>query len=381
MTEPAQRPRKRSPGCLLALGLLALLLPAAVLWGSVKGYVLPNTLMGDLVDVCYAPGEGGGLLWVLTDDSFYYTHESNCGGTRSVSSECLGCKHRLYGFDPASEEVRHQQVISYPDLPPQAELVHSGAWVWLVGPERGDTPPTLRAYDSSTHAQVLDTAGFVRRHKQAIGAGITELDLAREPLRLELTTRDGRELTYLFGEDVVVSDEDLQARKPASAEVVTRYVLGRERSGTDRYRLFRVTGPRSRVRSSWSAEQLSDPGRLAFRECAAEPLSPEAVYLDPILLHQDADGAVLIHQDAIGKSARRSLTLVGRDGRARWTVPPAELFEELMVTPDDSFSSTFFVKSRLDVVRAGDAYLLSLKKVGLLAFDGRTGKTRWSLEF
>ena len=101
------------------------------------------------------------------------------------------------------------------------------------------------------------------------------------------------------------------------------------------------------------------------------------------MLYYDDDGAVIIYQDQIGKTADRLLSRVDSEGNIKWTKSTAndELFEELKLDEDENpFGKMFFMKGNLKGDRGGNMFIFKLKGKGILCFDWNTGEKIWDMD-
>jgi len=145
-----------------------------------------------------------------------------------------------------------------------------------------------------------------------------------------------------------------------------------------------VSGPKSELAGNTSYESyLSEPHSMEFfLKSTSTPLNPGKVYIEGIILYQDSDCAIILHQDQAGKKANRMLTCVDASGKEKWTTPPAELFDELKVDEDkNAFSQIFFMKDKISAERLGNIVALKVEDAGIMGFDYNSGKKLWSLEF
>ncbi|MGH2574164.1 MAG: hypothetical protein ACRDFC_00535, partial [Ignavibacteria bacterium] len=118
-----------------------------------------------------------------------------------------------------------------------------------------------------------------------------------------------------------------------------------------------------------------------FTKSIAEKITPDKVYIEGIIFHQDNECVIILHQDNAGKKADRMLTCIDYSGKLKWTIQQGELFEKLIVDEDDNpFSKIFFMKDKVGVIRAGNIVVLKLEDAGVMGFDYNTGKKLWTID-
>ena len=167
-------------------------------------------------------------------------------------------------------------------------------------------------------------------------------------------------------------------------EIISMPVLSAENSSGPRKKLYKVTGPRGKLMTNISSLEsyARDAHTLEFFTGAtSEPLG-DKVYLEGIMYYQNADCAIIIHIDQLGKKSNRMMTCVDlKTGKEKWTIQQSDLFKKMKVDEnDDAFSSIFFTKDKIQVKRQDNLVVLQLEGEGLMGFDFNTGKKLWTLD-
>lgn len=91
--------------------------------------------------------------------------------------------------------------------------------------------------------------------------------------------------------------------------------------------------------------------------------------MKPVLVNQDKEYAVFVHQDRVGKQARRILTCVDANGIKKWTVPPDVLFSAIMEAEPGDMGGQ----------RQGNLFVLNIKRLGAIGFDLASGRRLWQI--
>ncbi|RPI18632.1 MAG: hypothetical protein EHM58_04815 [Ignavibacteriae bacterium] len=374
-------------GCLLYI-LLFIILMVGLAGVGVYLYtsvLFPNKIKGDLLNVTYVPGKDAesGKLWIVTDGSFSYIQETKSPGKYSVGREGIFCKTWTYIYDPVNQQVLKKLKTDYDELPPRPEMFTKDGNVWIVSQEQFDYEPMINIFNAETMEPVMDTKGFISKHEE-LSSGIINLSVTfEEPRHFNIKTRDGQSFVYSIELDELFTNyNDLRVRMIGEGpETVNIFALGEKSSGPRKV-LYRVTGPAKELKTnSLSESYLDDANTLKFfTKSTAQKLTPDKVYLEGLILYQDKDAVVILHQDQVGKNASRMLTCVGTDGKLMWTKNQDELFEELAVTEDDAFSVIFFMKSKIKATREGNLLLFKFEPKGIIGFDFNSGKKLWTLE-
>lgn len=345
----------------------------------------PNKIRGDLLDMTYVPGKdnSSGKLWILTDGSFTYIQKTSSPGKTSIGRKGLFCKTYTYIYDPIEKKVLKEFKTNYDDLPPKPKLFYQDGIIWMVSTQQFSYEPMITIYNAETAEEIMDTKAFVNKHPQ-LSSGMSNLYIDENPKRFRITTHDGQNLIYLVGKDTIFSgDQDYRKYMESTSKGdVTIFTLAEEKSGSGpRKKLYRATGPADKLLAGSITESvLNNPESMKFfYNATSVPLTTNKIYLEGLILYQDADAVIIIHQSQIGKNADRMLTCVAADGREMWTIPPEQLFPELAVTEKDAFSVIFFVKDKMSAQRSGDVVIFKFEPAGSICFDFKTGKKLWTI--
>jgi hypothetical protein len=384
-----QRPKKKFKGwgwgCILILIAPVIIVAIiVVLYIFVYPNLFPNSIKGDLVDMTYVQEKDKkGKLWILSDDSFYYVSSYERPGYKSWGTECLFCKHFLYIYDPVEDKVIKKIEIDYDDVPPKPKLFFLNGIIWKVNREHLDNEPGIFQYDAESGKEILNTEGFINKFPR-LAAGIVGLSINDNPLALDLKTYDGYDYFYSFVHDTLFAERrDMnEFYQKTDVDVTTVFALAEE-SGTPRKKLYKVTGPGSRIMDERILNrQLDDPEYLKRHfDATAKLITPDRVFIEGVVLCYNDEAAVILHQNRIGKKADRILTCVEADGRERWTIPPNKLFEELKIDKEeDPFSDIFFMKDKISASIEGDIMIFKLVPEGIIGFDFKTGEKLWTIE-
>lgn len=363
---------------------IALLLTAAIiLFGR---HCLPPGLFsrgmsGHFMNALAVPGPGGKhRLWILSDGSHHYILRKQTPSSVFVARKCRFCKTWTYVYDPAAKTVLAKFKTDYKTIILQSWMAYSNGKIWIATDAYEENEPRIYAYTEEPLGLVDETQSIINRFPE-LASGLINIRLANDPDRLILDTKDGRVGLVLSLSDEKIYADETEFKKAMAArdeERVTLFALGREDSGP-RKKLFRVTGPRGRIKDSSLEFYLKDPASLLSSAMAtAEPVAPGCVYIEGLIFYQDLDGCLILHQDAAGQAAHRLLTCVDAGGNEKWTVGQAELFDEMKVDLNKNpLSNIFFMKDNLEVTRSGNLVLLQLRGVGIIGFDLATGKKLW----
>ncbi len=368
---------------------LFILLIAVLLIGlyfSLKPFLFPNSIKGDLIDLTYVPGVNGssGKLWIQTDGSFSYISKTSSPGKTSVGRKGIFCKTYSYVYDPEKNKILQVLKLPYDELPPPQKVFYKDGKVWVVSKEYGEYEPMINIYDAETTALVSDTKDFISKNSELI-SGITTLRIEEEPKRFSITTHDGKEFVYSVDKGkVFLNDQDLKIEneKENGDENVTIFALGNEEGSAPRKNVFKVTGPYSQIVSrNVSQSLLNNSKSLKFMNNAeAEMLVPGKVFLEGIILYQDKELVVILHQSQIGKNAARMLTCIDISGKEKWTADQNTLFENMGVSEKNPFSDIFFMKDKFKMERSGNLFIFKFDPTGVIGLDAGSGKKLWELD-
>jgi len=378
---PGRRRRLGLIGLVIALGLLGL-----ILWQGIprlSSLFSGKGMKGEFLAAEAIPSPDGSLrLWVLTDGSFHYIKRVETPGRMSISRECLSCKTWLYIYDPVGKNILSKFKTDYEGLILHAGMTFVNGKVWVSTGLYEKNEPRILVYDIEPAALNRETADIIAPYPE-LASGLVGLRLERNPDRLILETKDGRTGLVLALDDEKLYPDNAEferSRAADGAETVTVFALSEEGSGP-RKKLYKVTGPRDRVLSGSLEFMLRNPRSfMSSSKATAELLTPDRVYIEGEIFTQDADGCLIVHQDAAGQSANRLLTLVSSAGTEKWTAAPADLFKEFRVDiQKDPTSQLFFMKDKIQVSRTGGLVLLQLKGMGAIGFDYATGRKLWEI--
>lgn len=373
-------------GCFTYL-LIFLVIVVGLVAGGIYLYtsvLFPNKIKGDLLNVTFVPGKDNesGKLWIVTDGSFSYIQTTKSPGHYSTGREGLFCKTWTYIYDPINKIVLKKLKTSYDKLPPKPEMFTKDGDVWVVTQEQGSYEPMVNVYNAETMELVMDTKAFIGKHEE-FKSGIINLRVVNEePRHFDMKTRDGQSFVYLVEQDKVFANiSELKDKSFSGSDIVSVFALGEKSSGPRKI-LYKVTGPAKNLKTNSISESYLDNASTLkfFMESTAEKLTPDKIYLEGIILHQDKDAVVILHQDQAGKNASRLLTCVSSDGNVLWQKGQDDLFKELAVTEKDPFSEIFFMKSKISAIREGDMLLFKFEPKGIIGFDYFNGKKLWTLD-
>lgn len=345
-------------------------------------YFFPNKIKGDLQDLTVIPSKGGkDLLWIQTDGSFSYISEKSSPGYHSVGRKGLFCKTWSYLYDPVEKKILKKIKTDYDELPPKAVLFYHKGNVWSVSGDNSDNEPAIHIYEPESGAEVLNTQGFVKKYP-ILSSGISKLfiDEAQRSFRIE--TKDGLKPVFSLDKDSLFEDQKhFFDSFLYDKENMTIFALGSESSGP-RKKLYKLTGPVSELSSKTISESyLHDPKTtMFFLKSESVPMAPEKVFLEGIIIYQDKDGAVILHQDKADKNAERMLTCISNEGKERWTLNQSQLYSNMGVNDKDAFSVIFFMKSKFKGIREGNTFIFKFEPEGAIGIDYETGKKLWQLD-
>ena len=371
-------PKRTQGGCLaIFIGLVLLLATAFGGYFFVLPRLRPNVVRGKflaLIPVTAAAGKT--KLWVYTDHSLNFSYKTTGGGSTKSGVSCIFCKTITYIYDPVRQTVDQQWTTEVGGRVATPAMYLKGGKVWIVSGKLTADAPYLEVRDAATGALTMDLAAFAKSLPQ-LQSGIADLRAAANPDRLEITTKDGQALSYQL-DDGTIGANDM--RKPAGSEMVSLFALA-GKSGEKRKALFLLTGPRNKLGDADHAGSFAaDPEQAHFfLDATSEPIAVGHFFIEPLLVYQDAELAVVLHQSEVGGDADRMLTCVEASGRVRWTAPQSALFSEARVGGNKSFSSMFFMKDKFSGQRAGDVFIFGLKEVGAIGFDLQSGRQRWRI--
>jgi hypothetical protein len=344
-------------------------------------------MSGTFLHAAAVPGPAGDYrLWILTDGSFlHYIKSVRTPGRISMEAKCLFCKTWLYIYAPRSKSVLAKFKTDYKSLILHTWMAAVDGKVWVASGSYHQNEPGIFVYETEPPGLIAQTSDIVARHPE-LASGIVDLRMAKDPDRLVLETRDGRKGVVLTLRDEKLYQDEAEFRKSLTQDEespVTVFALAQDRDGGPRKKLYRVTGPKGKVTNSSVELFLREPQMFMMSaKATAEPAAAGRAFIEGLIVEQDEDGCVILHQDAAGRKANRLLTRVTAARIEKWTTRPEDLFPETKVDLDKrSFSGIFFMKDKLSVSRIGNLVMLELSGVGLIGFDVETGRKLWELKF
>jgi len=379
--EPSLRRARLFRAVLTALFLLAVAILAGIHF--LRPVLTSKGLAGKFMNAVAVPNPDGGYrLWILSDGSFQYISRVESPGRISIARKCKFCKTWTSVYDPVTKTVLAKFKTDYTSVIIQSWMAYENGKIWIATDAYEDNEPQIFVYGAEQVGLVRETADLVRTYPE-LGSGLIKVRMEKDPDRFILDTKDGRVgLVLVLGDEKIYESESelKKARAPGDEEQATIYALSQE-GGGPRKILFKVTGPRGKVKDSSLEFLLANPQSLmSWSNATAERVAPGSVFIEGVIFHQDPDGCLVLHQDAAGKAANRLLTCLDANGNQKWTAGPTELFQEMKVDLDkDPLSNIVFVKGNLDVSRSGSLVLLQLKGVGLIGFDFTTGQKLWEI--
>lgn len=348
--------------------------------------LMPNSLSGSFLDAVVVPTKDGEeKVWILTDGSFNFIQTTKSPGRTSTGRECYFCKTWTYIIDPKTEKVLHKIKTPYEDIITLIDLVYHDGKVWSVTREYGENEPRIEAFNSETGEKVMDTKQFESKFPQ-LSAGLTEAHYDKEDFTIRVKTRDGREGIYSFKEDKLYKDHsEFNKSLTKDSTIISYPVLAPEdNSSSPRKILLLATGPKASIennKSSISRNSSTDDHLQKYYKITVSPLS-EKIYLEGIIYHMDSESVIIVYLDQLGKKSNRLVSCVDlKSGKELWTLKPEEIFEEMKIDEeDDTFSSLFFTKDKINIKRSGNLVLLTLKNEGIMGFDYKTGKKLFEMD-
>lgn len=364
------------PFILIALGVASIFVFPHQ-FASIMEYFDPGPIKGKMYDLTFVPDGGDGKVWLVTNPSFAYVQTIETPGSYSMSTECVGCKIRLYIYDWKSGEVISQKDMPVVGMLFDADLKYLDGEVWLTARETDNNAPFIGKYDAATGEQIHDTESFVAAHPE-LTAPVIGIIQFENPFRLNLKLADGKEYIYLPEENRFFADSSEFYDFNNTSETITIFTLVKESSDA-RSILYTITGPKENVYIGHCDSYADDPESLKFFCEATSKKLDDRVFLEAFIVYSDDQMAVIFSQDSMGKEAKRQLTAYDVEGNMLWEIPQERLFNEIRFDPADPFSSTFFIESRLFAERAGDVFVFIVEDVGAVAADVSTGEELWKI--
>ncbi len=348
--------------------------------------LMPNSLSGDFLNMVIVPTKDGKeKMWILTDGSFNFIQTTKSPGRTSTGRECYFCKTWTYIVDPEDQKVLKKTKTPYEDIITQIDMVYHNNQVWMITREYGENEPRVEAYNSETGDKEMDTKEFISKFPD-LSAGLTEVHYSKDDNALRMKTRDGREKLYSFEDSKLYKDySELNKKLDKDSTIITIPILAAEdNSSSPRKKFLTATGPKASIKDNKSrVERIEGSDDYLENHLKIKVGTPgEKVYLEGIMYYDDADCAIIIYLDKLGKKSSRLMSCIDvKTGKEMWTIQPDEMFDEMKIDEeDDTFSSLFFTKSNIDVKRSGNLVVLQLKGQGLMGFDFKTGNKLFEMD-
>ncbi len=349
---------------------------AAALYEGIP-MLLKNRIVGRLVDAVYLPGtDGAGILCILTDGSWSFFSKYQSAGRQVQGRKGIFCKTHLYRYDPLNRRILARKTVKYEQLPPPAVLLLAGDNLWEISTDPDRLPVRAMAFRLRDGERLIDSTQFYA-HFAGPGISIRRQRLhPHPPYYLSITTEDDRNMVIDLASGSKAAD--LAALLAPQKGTIDRFALA-DPEGGPRRRLWRIAG------GDWRLYETSIPER-AFGDlsyfarhfnAAAEAIAPAQYFWEGILVYQDDDQAVILHQEETTPDADRRLTCIGGNGRIRWSLAQAQLFPGLALRQKKPFSSDFFVQSRIRIKKNGDVMLIVFEPEGLIGIDAASGRELW----
>ncbi|VBB09060.1 Hypothetical protein LUCI_4346 [Lucifera butyrica] len=355
------------------------------LFCKIPAALYPNHIYGVIMDTRINPD---GSIWILTDDSFRFYAKTRSLSYTSSGLHRIFCQTDLYLYNPVEKRVLKKIVTKLDDFPRKCSLAEENGHLWQIF-ETGDMSKMIRVFDASSGDPLLDTNQFLAGHNE-LKQGIAAINYKDQQKLIELETKDARKFIYLLDDHSLIPDtqeavnKNLQKHYAELGRTNIFAFMNEDSNNSSRKMLYRVSGEAAKLSKETLLQNLRidnlDTGYLTGEDFEYSRLTPEAVYLEPILIYQDNDLVVFLHQDQIGADARRMLTCVNSEGIRKWTVPPDQLFPELMLKKSNAFSDKFFMQDNVKGEKAGKTFVLQVRDCGLEGFDIDSGQKLWQLK-
>ncbi len=100
-------------------------------------------------------------------------------------------------------------------------------------------------------------------------------------------------------------------------------------------------------------------------------------FIKPMILYQDAQHALVLHQTTHFDESDRMLSFISDSATVVWTAPQAILFPELELTPSNPTSKHPTIAKQLQTFATRNTIVLSYNSIGFLLFDKNTGQQRF----
>lgn len=359
---------------------VVVLLALAAAWGVPM--LFKNKLVGKLIDAeLLTDAANRTTVAVLTDGSWSYLSKSTVAGRTSQGRKGLFCKTHLFWYDPVKRAVLTHETTPYKQLPPRSIILHLGDALWQIAVEPDYQPLTVSAFRPDNGSPLMDTAQFTQRFALA-GQTIRRQSLRPyPPYFLTFATETGREIVV-----------DLQSGRSGGeiTELVPKEASGTidlfalaDPAGGEQRRLYRLSNGDGRLyrfnvpQSAYSDLQYFERNFNA----RAEEINTAAPFIAGLLIYQDDEIAVILHQDLAGPDSPRRITCVDTTGRTRWSLSQELLFNGLRLQTKAPFSVNAFVQDRLRIKRSGGTMLIVFAPEGFMAVQSESGKVIWRYDF
>jgi hypothetical protein len=345
----------------------------------------PNNIRGSLLDFAIVPQkDGSSRLWVLTDGSFNFIQTTKSPGSYSTGRKCFFCKTWMYVVDPTNQNVLKKTKTEYEDIITTTNLVYSNGKVYQITYGYGSNEPKIVIANAETGDVISDTKDFIAKYSE-LSSGLADVHYNKDENIIQMKTKDGRtDVTYSLDKEIMYpkySDyTDEMEKDPAPGSI---FALGAESMSGPRKILYIIKGPKGVLKRNKSSmdSYVTNESTLEFfvKGATGQKLSDKA-YLEGIIYYQDHDCAIIIHVDQMGKVADRMMTCIDNNGKEKWTIPQDDLFKQMKVNEQkDSFSSIFFTKDKIGVIRSGNLVVLKLQGEGVMGFDFNSGKKLFTM--
>jgi len=364
------------------LTFLKLLILAGILFGVYK-FVLydklhPNEIKGDIVSAIYLKESKN--IFVYSDDSFYYTSETNT----SVSTECAFCKTFGYFYNPYEKKVIKKLVFKFDDLPPNIEIFNFNKKIYILGKDFRKNKSFIRIIDENTYETLNDESAIVNKFSQ-LAAGISEItvDSKHKHQNAKLITKDGLTFYYIFQYDKLVKnlnefskeDNTISDDSPGS-DLLTYFAMSKDEF---RKTIYTVSGNKDNSWTKW-AQNFGVDENSKYEGVINKKLN-DKIYLNGFIAFQSDKYAVILHQKEISKSSERIITGIDTNGTEIFTLNQNDLFSKIKLKEDDPFREIFFIKNDISADISNDeVFTFSLKKAGLLIYNFKTKQMIFKIE-
>ncbi len=346
----------------------------------------PNSLSGDFLNMVIVPTKDGKQkLWVLTDGSFNFIQTTKSPGRTSTGRECYFCKTWTYIIDPETEKVLSKTKTPYEDIITMIDMVYHDGKVWTFTREYGENEPRIEAFDGETGEKVMDTKQFISKFPE-LSAGLTEAHYDKDDFTVNIKTKDGIQRIYGIANGKIYKDQgEFNKAQSKDSTIISLPVMAPEdNSSSPRKKLIIAKGPKVNINQNKSSfEHFTGQDERMEEQYKIKVERPlDKVFLEGIIYYSDADCAIIIYLDKLGKKSDRIMTCVDlKTGKEKWTVTQEDMFKQMKIDEeDDAFSSLFFTKDHIDVKRSGSLVVLQLKGRGIMGFDYNTGKKLFEMD-